>query len=119
MAEPVLGPARGRTRTGRFWVYARDDRPWAGPDPPAAVFFYSPDRKSERPADHLKGFRGGLQGDGYAGFERLTVGGDIVLAACWAHTRRKFYEFHQATGSPIAAGVAFRSMRGTAGATYA
>ena len=46
-----------------------------------------------------------LQVDGYAGFERLTLGGDIVLAACWAHTRRKFYEFHQATGSPIAAGV--------------
>ena len=102
---PVLDPGRGRTRTGRFWVYARDDRPWAGPDPPAAVFFYSPDRKAERPAAHLKDFRGVLQVDGYAGFERLTVGGDIVLAACWAHTRRKFYEFHQATGSPIAAGV--------------
>ncbi len=47
---PVLDPGRGRTRTGRFWVYARDDRPWAGPDPPAAVFFYTPDRKGERPA---------------------------------------------------------------------
>ena len=81
----------------------RDDRPWAGPDPPAAVFFYSPDRKGERPAAHLKDFRGVLHVDGYAGFERLTVGGDIVLAACWAHARRKFYEFHQATGSPIAA----------------
>jgi len=99
---PVLEPGRGRTRTGRFWVYARDDRPWAGPDPPAAVFFYTPDRKGERPAAHLKDFRGVLQVDGYAGFERLTVGGDIFLAACWAHTRRKFYEFHQATGSPIA-----------------
>jgi transposase len=58
---PVLDPGRGRTRTGRFWVYARDDRPWAGPDPPAAVFFYSPDRKAERPAAHLKDFRGVLQ----------------------------------------------------------
>ncbi len=114
---PVLDPGRGRTRTGRFWVYARDDRPWAGPDPPAVVFFYSPDCKAERPAAHFKGFRGVLQVDGGAcpragqrpdpgaEFERLTVGGDIVLAACWAHTRRKFYEFHQATGSPIAAGV--------------
>ena len=102
---PVLDPGRGRTRTGRFWVYARDDRPWAGPDPPAAVFFYSPDRKAERPAVHLEGFRGVLQVDGYAEFERLTVRGDIVLAACWAHARRKFYEFHQATGSPIAAEV--------------
>jgi transposase len=102
---PVLDPGRGRTRTGRFWVYARDDRPWAGPDPPAAVFFYSPDRKAERPAAHLDRFEGVLQVDGYAGFERLTARGDIVLAACWAHARRKFYEVHQATGSPIAAEV--------------
>lgn len=100
---PVLDPGRGRTRTGRLWVYARDDRPWNGPDPPAAVFFYSPDRKAERPAAHLDRFRGVLQVDGYAGFERLTVGGNIVLAACWAHARRKFYDIHQATGSPIAA----------------
>ena len=76
---PVLDPGRGRTRTGRFWVYARDDRPWAGPDPPAAVFFYSLDRKAERPAAHLEDFRGVLRVDGYAGFERLTAGGDIVL----------------------------------------
>ncbi len=76
---------------------------WAGPDPPAAVYFYSPDRKAERPASHLEGFRGVLQVDGYAGFERLTARGDILLAACWAHTRRKFYDLHEATGSPIAA----------------
>jgi transposase len=100
---PVLDPGRGRTKTGRLWVYARDDRPWAGPDPPATVFFYSPDRKAERPASHLEDFQGVLQVDGYAGFETLAANGDIVLAACWAHARRKFYEFHQATGSPIAA----------------
>lgn len=99
---PVLDPGRGRTRTGRLWVYVRDDRSWAGPDPPAAVYFYSPDRRAERPAAHLGRFRGILQVDGYAGFETLA-GGGIVLAACWAHARRKFYEFHQATGSPIAA----------------
>jgi transposase len=96
-------PGRGRTKTGRLWVYARDDRPWSGPEPPAAVYFYSPDRKAERPAAHLQDFRGVLQVDGYAGFERLTAPGDIVLAACWAHARRKFYDLHQATGSPIAA----------------
>lgn len=100
---PVLDPGRGRTKTGRLWVYARDDRPWNGPEPPAAVYFYSPDRRAERPASHLEGFRGTLQVDGYAGFERLTDRGDIVLAACWAHARRKFYEVHEATGSPIAA----------------
>jgi transposase len=100
---PVLDPGRGRTRTGRLWVYARDDHPWAGPEPPAAVYFYSPDRRAERPASHLKTFRGVLQVDGYAGFESLAAKGDVVLAACWAHARRKFYELHQATGSPIAA----------------
>jgi transposase len=99
---PVLDPGRGRTRTGRLWVYARDDRPWGGLDPPAAVYYYSPDRKAERPAAHLKGFAGVLQVDGYAGFEQLAARGTIVLAACWAHTRRKFYEVHQATASPIA-----------------
>jgi len=102
---PVLDPGRGRTKTGRLWVYTRDDRPWGGPDPPAAVYFYSADRKAERPAAHLEAFRGVLQVDGYAGFERLTTDGNIVLAACWAHTRRKFYDLHEATGSPIAAEV--------------
>src|SRR5258707_8716032 len=96
-------PDAGRTKTGRLWVYARDDRPWSGPEPPAAVYFYSPDRKAERPAAHLQDFRGVLQVDGYAGFERLTLPGDIVLAAGWAHARRKFYDLHEATGSPIAA----------------
>jgi transposase len=99
---PVLDPGRGRTKTGRLWVYARDDRPWSGADPPA-IYFYSPDRKAERPVSHLAQFRGVVQVDGYAGFEQLRVGGNIQLAACWAHARRKFYEVHQATSSPIAA----------------
>jgi len=99
---PVLDPGRGRTRTGRLWVYARDDRPWGGSDPPAVLYRYSPDRKAERPAAHLERFRGILQVDGYAGFDPLAARGDIALAACWAHTRRKFYDVHRATGSPIA-----------------
>jgi transposase len=99
---PVLDPGRGRTKTGRLWVYARDDRPWSGSDPPAAVYLYSPDRRAERPASHLARFKGIVQVDGYPGFERLRTG-NIQLAACWAHARRKFYEVHQATGSPIAA----------------
>jgi transposase len=77
------------------------DRPWAGPEPPAAVYFYSPDRKAERPASHL-GREGVLQVDGYAGLERLTARGAVVLAACWAHVRRKFYEIYEAMASPIA-----------------
>jgi transposase len=100
---PVLDPGRGRTKTGRLWVYARYQRTWSGPAPPAAVYLFAPDRKAERPAAHLEDFKGILHVDGYAGFEKLTSDGDIVLAACWAHTRRKFYEVAEATGSPIAA----------------
>lgn len=102
---PVLDPGRGRTRTGRLWVYARDDRTWGGADPPAVLYHYSPDRRGERPAVHLERFQGILQVDGYVGFEPLALRGDIALAACWAHTRRKFYEVHQAAGSPIAQDV--------------
>jgi transposase len=100
---PVLDPGRGRTRTGRLWVYARDDRPWCGPDPPAALYLYSPDRRAERPASHLANFKGVDHVDGYPGFDRLRDGGNIQLAACWAHARRKFYEVHEATDSPVAA----------------
>jgi transposase len=100
---PVLDPGRGRTKTGRLWVYARDQRPWDGPAPPAAIFVFAPDRKSERPAAHLQHFSGILHVDGYAGFERLRARGNVTLAACWIHMRRNFYEFYEATGSSIAA----------------
>ena len=68
---PVLSPGLGRTRTGRLWVYVRDDRPFCGTAPPAAAYFYSPDRGGEHPAAHLANFAGFLQADGYAGFEAL------------------------------------------------
>src|SRR5208337_2383002 len=68
---PVLAPGLGRTKTGRLWVYVRDDRPFAGKAAPAAVYFYSPDRGGEHPAAHLATFTGMLQADGYAGFEAL------------------------------------------------
>ena len=68
---PVLDPGRGRTKTGRLWVYLRDDRPHAGPAPPAVLYRYSPDRKGEHPRAHLACFRGLLQADGYAGFDDL------------------------------------------------
>ncbi len=75
---PVLEPGRGRTRTGRLWVYVRDDRPFGGADPPAAFYSYSPDRKGEHPRDHLRAFRGILQADGYAGFAGLYGDGQVV-----------------------------------------
>src|SRR3954470_21312 len=102
---PVLDPGRGRTRTGRLWGYAVDDRPWNGSTPPAVVFLYAEDRKGEHPAAHLAGFEGILQVDGYSGFKRLLENrppSAIRLAFCWAHCRRRFYEIHQATGSPLA-----------------
>ena len=101
---PVLDPGNGRTKTGRLWCYAVDNRPWQGPGHPAAAYVYSEDRKAGHPAHHLKGFRGLLQVDGYAGFGRLVKTDDgPQLAFCWAHTRRKFYEIHVATKSPLAA----------------
>jgi transposase len=99
---PVLDPGRGKTRTGRLWTYVRDDRPSGSTDPPAVLFRYSPDRKGERVKAHLKSFKGVLQADGYSGFEELYVDGGIVEAGCWAHVRRKFYDFHESTQSPIA-----------------
>src|SRR5215217_7440082 len=102
---PVLDPGRGRTKTGRLWGYAVDDRPWGGETPPAVVFFYAEDRKGEHPAAHLAEFQGILQVDGYSGFKGLLEdrpAGEIRLAFCWAHCRRRFYEIHQATGSPLA-----------------
>src|SRR5689334_8403488 len=99
---PVLAPGTGKTKTGRLWTYVRDDRPFAGSRPPAALFFYSPDRKGEHPQAHLRDFRGVIHADGYAGFNELFVGGRIVEAGCWAHVRRKFFDVHAATGSPIA-----------------
>jgi transposase len=70
---PVLDPGRGRTKMGRLWVYTRDDRPWGGPDPPAAVyFFYSPDRKAERPASHLERFQGTGAKDNFLEIARIT-----------------------------------------------
>ena len=87
------------------WGYAVDDRPWQGDTPPAVVFLYAEDRKGEPPAAHLAGFQGVLQVDGYSGFKSLLEerpAGEIRLAFCWAHCRRRFYEIHQATGSPLA-----------------
>jgi transposase len=90
---PVL--AKGKMRTGRLWTYVRDDKPFGGADPPAAVFFYSRDRTAEHPERHLAKFAGVLQADAYAGFNRLYAPGRspgaIVEAACWSHGRRKFF----------------------------
>jgi transposase len=101
---PLL--AKGKTITARLWTYVRDDRPFAGPDPPAAVFFYSRNRAGEHPARHLAGYAGILQADAYAGFGDLYDGrrkpGPITEAACWSHSRRKFFELADLRKAPLA-----------------
>lgn len=88
----VLAPGSGKTRTGRLWVYVRDDRPAGDTSPRAAWFAYSPDRGGEHPQDHLRGFRGALQADAYAGWPKLYATGQVREVACWAHARRPWWE---------------------------
>ena len=102
---PVL--ARGKTITGRVWTYVRDDRPFAGPAPPAAMFRYSRDRTAGHPQRHLAGYAGILQADAYAGFNELYAAGrkpgPITEAACWAHGRRKLFKLAEVARAPLAA----------------
>jgi transposase len=103
---PVLAPGTGKTKTGRLWVYLRDERPCTGPAPPAVLYRYSADRKGEHPRRHLARFRGFLHADGYAGFGPLYQAEDgrpatVTEVFCWAHVRRRFHDVHLA-GSPLA-----------------
>jgi transposase len=93
----VLAPGSGKTKLGRIWAYVRDGRPYGDVTPPAVCYFYSPDRKAERPESHLKDFKGTLHADAYSGYNKVYISDNnpeakITEAACWAHTRRKFYE---------------------------
>jgi transposase len=101
---PVL--AKTKTKTGRLWVYLRDDRPFGGKAPPAAFFEYSASRHGEHPSRHLAGWAGVMQADAFAGFNDLYDGkrrpGPIIEAACWAHARRKFFELAKLAKAPIA-----------------
>jgi len=108
---PVLAPGTGKTKKGRLWCYAIDDRPWQGPTPPAAAYVYAEDRKAEHPITHLAGFKGILQVDAYSGYQSVIAeraNGSIQLSFCWAHMRRPFFEFYTSTESPLAAHVLLR-----------
>jgi transposase len=98
---PVLEPGLGRTRKARLWTYVRDGRPYGCAEPPAILYRYSPDRRGAHPQDHLRGFKGILQADGYGGFIEIYRGGDVVEAACMAHARRKFWDVHEKTKSAL------------------
>lgn len=101
---PVLDA--GKTRIGRLWTYVRDDRPFGGTDPPAAIYFYSPDRSAMHPETHLASWSGAMQADAYSGFNRLyepiRKPAPIVEVACWAHARRKFFDLARLNKAPIA-----------------
>jgi transposase len=104
----VLAPGHGKTKTGRFWVYLRDERPHGGSAPPAVVFYYSRDRAGERCREHLASFTGHLHADGYSGYYQLyhrdknAKPGPITEVACWSHARRLFFDVHESNKSPIA-----------------
>lgn len=103
---PVLDPGRGKTKTGRQWVYVRDGRPFGSQDSPAVFYRYSPDRRGEHPQAHLKKFKGSLHADGYAGFGKLYAPDKagtihVIEVACWAHARRKFHDIHVAGKTAI------------------
>ncbi len=91
---PIL--AKVKTVTGHIWTYVRDDRPFGGQAPPAALYYASRDRRQEHPERHLRGFTGILQADAYSGYNRLydpsRAPGAITPALCWSHARRQFFE---------------------------
>lgn len=100
---PVLDPGRGRTKIGYFWAVARDDRAWAGADPPAVVYTYAPGRGAEHAIALLEDFSGVLQTDGYSAYKTLAGRNrQVTLAHCWSHLRRKFFDLAKAGSAPIA-----------------
>lgn len=104
---PVLDPGKGKTKKGYFWGMARDDRPWGGTDPPAVAYLYAPGRGNEHARALLKGYSGIVQCDGYASYKSVAsdpgrADAPIVLAFCFAHFRRKFYDIAKDGPAPIA-----------------
>ncbi len=103
---PVLDPGRGKTKAGYLWALARDDRPWGGTDPPAVAYMYAPGRGTEHAVRHIAGFSGTLQVDGYVAYKQLAdtnrPGRPLLLAHCWSHFRRLFYDIAKGGNAPIA-----------------
>ncbi|KQM34485.1 IS66 family transposase [Sphingomonas sp. Leaf10] len=101
---PVLDPGRGKTATGRLWVYATDDQASGGTAPRATWYRFTPDRTAAHPMAHLAGFRGFLQADAYAGYDGLYRGGATEVA-CWAHFRRKVFDLHERSPTPLSTDI--------------
>jgi transposase len=103
---PTLAPGSGKVKTAWLWAYARDDRPFGGSDPPMVAYRFEDSRAGDCVARHLAGYRGILQVDGYAAYNRLAkpdgANDAVMLAGCWAHVRRKFFELHANESSRLA-----------------
>ncbi len=103
---PTLVPGSGKAKTAYLWAYARDDSPFGGTAPPMVAYRFEDSRSGACPEKHLDGYRGILQVDGYAAYNRLAktdrANDGVLLAGCWSHVRRKFYELHAAGSSTIA-----------------
>jgi hypothetical protein len=97
---PVLAPGNGQTKTGRMWVYVRDDRRSGSTAAPAAWFAYTPNRQGQHPQSHLANFSGVLQADAYAGYNAIFTDGRVHEAACMAHARRKIHDLHVRKATP-------------------
>ena len=82
---------KGRTRTGRMWVYRNEK---------GCVYEYTVNRSREGPSSFLKGYDGIIQADGYSGYNECCSTNNILRSACWAHVRRKFYDVAQLSNEP-------------------
>jgi transposase len=103
---PTLAPGSGKVKTAWLWAYARDDTPFGGSDPPMVAYRFEDSRSGDCVARHLAGYRGILQVDGYAAYNRLAraerSNDAVTLAGCWSHVRRKFFELHANESSRLA-----------------
>jgi len=114
---PVLDPGRGKTKTGYFWAISRDDRPWAGPDPPGVVYTYAPGRGAVHGLKLLEGYHGVIHCDGYQAYKTMTNGAradalsaDVTLAFCWSHLRRQFVQLER-EAAPSPAPIAHEALQ--------
>lgn len=98
---PMLVPGKGKTAQARLWTYVVDDRASGATTPPLVWYRFTPDRSGIHPQAELKDFTGLLQADAYAGFDKLYQGNRIREIACWAHVRRKIFENHIPSPTPL------------------
>lgn len=98
--EVLREPGREATAQSYMWLYStgRDDTP-------IVLYEYTQGRSGDYAKDFLKGFKGYLHVDGYAGYRKLPTEGtspdhtSVTLVGCWTHARRKYDEALKALGA--------------------